>query len=226
VTYPATGQNAAATTSSSASWGQELARLRCGQQSRADNESVLELECRLESRDVGVVGEQKEVAPQAEVERLSDLVLEALQPSDRLEPDPNVEIVGEERADATGAVTRRAGSDCVTPEEQRVCAATLGEVVEGGGADDPAAHHDGVATFGEHRRASLPLSGDGRGRAPDAGGRLELDLQGEVDGTAGLDKVVELVQVDVREGDHRGDVRRVGELERVVGAPDSNVLRL
>ena len=92
----------------------ELLRLRRVDQPRA---ALLQRDRRLELPDVGGRAQQEEVAPESQVEVRSDLRLEALQPPDRLEPDPDVQLVGEECAHAAGAVAGRAGAERVALEQ-------------------------------------------------------------------------------------------------------------
>jgi hypothetical protein len=87
---------------------------------------------------------RKEVAPQTQVERLTDLALEALQPANRLQSDADVELVGEEGAHAAGAVAGRAGTERLALQQQRPLAAAISEVVQRSRADDPAADDDGT----------------------------------------------------------------------------------
>ena len=53
-----------------------------------------------------------------------EVSLEALQPSDRLEPDANVQLVREERADTTGTVARRTASESAPLKQDRPSAAS------------------------------------------------------------------------------------------------------
>jgi hypothetical protein len=78
------------------------------EQARVNSCRGLVHEVSLESLDVGRVVEEEQVAVEAEVELLAHLVLEALQPPDRLDPDADVQFVGEQRAHAAGAVAGRA----------------------------------------------------------------------------------------------------------------------
>jgi hypothetical protein len=136
----------------------ELARLRRREQARVDPVALLELDRLLEARHVGCFGEQKQVAPQAQVERRPDFLLEALQAADRLEPDPDVQLVGEERPHAARAVPGRTGSKRLPLEQQRPLAAAPGEVVARGRADDPATHHDRVAPLLLHHERGYPAT--------------------------------------------------------------------
>jgi len=81
-------------------------------------------EVSLESLDVGRVVEEEQVAVEAEVELLAHLLLEALRPPDRLEPDANVQLVREERADTTGTVARRTASESAPLKQDRPSAAS------------------------------------------------------------------------------------------------------
>jgi hypothetical protein len=60
---------------------------------RLDPGGHLVHEVGLETLDVRGVVQKEEVAVEAEIELLPDLFLEALQPSDRLESDANVQLV-------------------------------------------------------------------------------------------------------------------------------------
>src|SRR5581483_8930247 len=87
--------------------------------------------------------------------------LEALQPADRLEPDADVQLVREQRADAAGAVAGRAAGERLAFEEERPGAAELREVAERRGAHDASADHDHVgalAHLGGASRRSACLS--------------------------------------------------------------------
>src|SRR5581483_10079876 len=95
----------------------DMPRLRRGQKPRVDAVRGLVQEVAGETAGVVLVVEQEEVAGEAEVERLADLVLEALQPADRLEPDADVQLVREQRADAAGAVAGRAAGERLAFEE-------------------------------------------------------------------------------------------------------------
>jgi hypothetical protein len=61
---------------------------------------------------------------------LAHLFAEALQPPDRLEPDLNVQLVREQRADTAGAVARRAAGHRVALQQDRPWAPELGEVTQ------------------------------------------------------------------------------------------------
>jgi hypothetical protein len=98
----------------------------------------------LEARGVGGIIEQEEIPVEAQVELLADVLLETLQPPDRLEPDPDVQLVREQRAHAAGAVARRAAGERVALEQHRPPRAELGEVPKRGRPHHPTADHDHV----------------------------------------------------------------------------------
>jgi hypothetical protein len=117
-------------------------------------------EVRLEALDVDGPAQEEEVAVEAQVELLSNLFLEALQPPDRLEPDANVQLVREQRADTPGAVARRPATERVTLDKDRPSAPELREVTQRGRTHDAAADDDDVCALGH------PLMiNDARGRA-------------------------------------------------------------
>src|SRR5262249_57395543 len=89
----------------------------------------------------------EEVAGEAEVERLAQLFLEALQPSDRLEPDTDVQLVREQRADAAGTVSGRAAGQRLALEEERPAAAELRKVAERRGSHHASADDDHVGAL-------------------------------------------------------------------------------
>src|SRR5262245_28399635 len=66
-------------------------------------------EVSLEALHVTGLVKEEEIAVEAEVELLAHLLLEALQPSNRFGSDANVQLVGEQRADTTGAPSCGAG---------------------------------------------------------------------------------------------------------------------
>jgi hypothetical protein len=101
-------------------------------------------EVSLESLDVGGVVEEEQVAVEAEVELLAHLLLEALQPPDRLEPDANVQLVREQRPDTTGAVTRGARRERVALQQHRLPATELGEVAQRGRPQHASPDHDHI----------------------------------------------------------------------------------
>ncbi len=103
-----------------------------------------------EALRVAVGLEQEEVAPEPQVELLADLVLEALEPADRLVADAAVQVVREERPHAAGAAPGRAGGERVALDEDRLLAAELDEVVERGRAHDPAPDHHNLAPLRQH----------------------------------------------------------------------------
>jgi hypothetical protein len=86
----------------------DLPRLFGLQHARLDSGCSLVHEVGLEAPDVSWVIQKEEVAVEAEVELLAHLLLEALQPPDGLDPDPDVQLVREQRADTAGAVAGRA----------------------------------------------------------------------------------------------------------------------
>jgi hypothetical protein len=65
----------------------------------------------LEPLHISGVVEEEEVAVEAEVELLTHLLLESLQPLDRLDPDADVQLVREERATPPAQVPCRAGGE-------------------------------------------------------------------------------------------------------------------
>jgi hypothetical protein len=80
-------------------------------------------EVSLEALDAGGVVQEEEV-PSRRRSSCSPTFLEALQPSDRLEPDANVQLVREERADTTGTVARRTASESAPLKQDRPSAAS------------------------------------------------------------------------------------------------------
>ena len=80
------------------------------------------------------------------------LLGEAFVAADALEPDPDVQLVRELRADASGRLARRARPERLALEQDRVAAAGLGEVVEGARAHHSAADHDDLGRAWERHQ--------------------------------------------------------------------------
>ena len=103
-----------------------------------------------EPRRVGVGLEQEEIAPEPQVELLAHLVLEALEPPDRLVADAPVQIVREERPHAARTAPGRPGRERLALDEHGLLAAELDEVVERSRAHHPAADHHNLAPLRHH----------------------------------------------------------------------------
>ena len=112
----------------------ELPRLGGRQFLRGHAERVLQRERRAEGCDVCFAIQQKEVAVLAE----RDLVGHCLELGQRAERDPDVELVGELRADTARRFARGTRSECVPLEQHDVFDAEPAQVEGGGGAEGAA----------------------------------------------------------------------------------------
>ena len=100
--------------------GDDLRRLVRRQQRGRNAEPLLELDRMLERRQVPGVAEQEQVPPLLEVDLSPGRIGEALVPADALEPDPDVQLIGELGPNSARRLARRAGTQGLPLDQEGV----------------------------------------------------------------------------------------------------------
>ena len=117
-------------------------------------EGVLQRDRGLEGDHVLGSAQREQVARAVQVDLLPGPAEEVREQPEGALPEPDVELVGELRADATGGLRRRAGTERPAVEQQHVGDAGLGEVEGRADAHDAPTDDDDARGGGQVAHAS------------------------------------------------------------------------
>jgi hypothetical protein len=136
----------------------QLACLLGADHARVRAERVLDGHVLAEARDVGLGGEEEEIALLPEVALRAHLVAEPLEELDAAKGELHLDFQRKLYADPAGGLAGGPRAHRVALEDEDVAGSLAREVIGDGGADGAGADDDDVGGAGNHARRSVPGS--------------------------------------------------------------------